>query len=297
MLEVHRRSSVVKVGDNLEDAEDGLLTCWYAPQLDLKIHGKLAVGDNVKISLQKGVRKYFIVDVSLRKSKFSRPGPKDRINKELVLAANVEQIVLVQTFNAPKFNPGILDRYLLVAHYSDLPIVLVMNKVDLKEEELEELEEYRELLEDIIYTSAMEEIGLEDLKGILRPGLNVVTGQSGVGKSSLIQKIVPGLNLRTTEVREKDGKGRHTTTSSSLYAVHDDAWVIDTPGIRELGLWKLPKDILPVIFPGFDKYVDQCKFTNCCHDHEPGCAIKEAVEAGEFSEQRYANYLRIYDSL
>ncbi len=291
VVEVHRRTALVRTSN------DEFIKCWYAANLDLKEYGRLAPGDMVTIAQDTDGDIKYITEVKDRMTKLSRPGPKDRINSELVLAANIDKVFIVCSGVPDQFNPGFLDRYLLVCAYSDLEMILVINKKDLYGEMDDALLEYAELAHKTVLTSAETGEGLEELRSEMQTGLSVLTGQSGVGKSSLIQALIPGLALKTKEVREADGKGKHATTVSTLYSLSEDAMVIDTPGIREIGLWKIEKESVAYYFPGFEDFLGNCRFSNCSHEQEPGCAIHGAVENGAISESRYDSYLRIIGSL
>ncbi|MGL1936940.1 MAG: ribosome small subunit-dependent GTPase A [Fibrobacterales bacterium] len=291
VVEVHRRTSVVRA------ASGEFFKCWYAANLNLREYGRLAPGDRVTIAQDVDGDTFYIIDLLERTTKLSRPGPRDRINSELVLASNIDKVLIVCSGVPDQFNPGFLDRYLLVCAYSELDMILVINKKDLYGELTPELLEYSELAQKTILTSAQSGEGIEELRTEMANGLSVLTGQSGVGKSTLIQALIPNLDLKTKEVRESDGKGKHATTVSTLYSLSEDAMVIDTPGIRELGLWKIEPESVAHYFPGFESLIGECRFSNCQHQREPGCAIIQAVEEGVISENRYSNYLRIVGSI
>ena len=269
-----------------------------------------AVGDRVLLGLVNdgddegdgvGSQKYCVVRVLPRKSELKRPGPRDSFYKQQTLAANIDQVVIVASVTQPEFNYGFMDRFLLAANLNDLPFVLVLTKMDLLpngEADLSsDIRDFMKIVDKVIPVSVKSGDGLDVLRNELLGKSSVFSGMSGVGKSTLINELVPDADLRTGDVRERDGKGRHTTTSSSLFDFPGGGFVIDTPGIRSIGLMDLEPETLAKIFPGFfegDHFT--CKFSNCKHLKEPGCAVRAAVESGEISEARYASYLRILNS-
>ena len=269
-----------------------------------------AVGDRVLLGLVNdgddegdgvGSQKYCVVRVLPRKSELKRPGPRDSFYKQQTLAANIDQVVIVASVMQPEFNYGFMDRFLLAANLNDLPFVLVLTKMDLLpngEADLSsDIRDFMKIVDKVIPVSVKNGDGLDVLRNELLGKSSVFSGMSGVGKSTLINELVPDADLRTGDVRERDGKGRHTTTSSSLFDFPGGGFVIDTPGIRSIGLMDLEPETLAKIFPGFfegDHFT--CKFSNCKHLKEPGCAVRAAVESGEISEARYASYLRILNS-
>ena len=269
-----------------------------------------AVGDRVLLGLVNdaedegdgvGSQKYCVVRVLPRKSELERPGPRDSFYKQQTLAANIDQVVIVASVTQPEFNYGFMDRFLLAANLNDLPFVLVLTKMDLLpngEADLSnDIRDFMKIVDKVIPVSVKSGDGLDVLRNELLGKSSVFSGMSGVGKSTLINELVPHAELRTGDVRERDGKGRHTTTSSSLFDFPGGGYVIDTPGIRSIGLMDLEPETLAKIFPGFfDDDHFTCKFSNCKHLKEPGCAVRAAVEAGKISEARYASYVRILNS-
>ena len=269
-----------------------------------------AVGDRVLLGLVNdgddegdgvGSQKYCVVRVLPRKSELKRPGPRDSFYKQQTLAANIDQVVIVASVTQPDFNYGFMDRFLLAANLNDLPFVLVLTKMDVLpngEADLSgDIRDFMKIVDKVIPVSVKNAESLDALRNELVGKSSVFSGMSGVGKSTLINALVPHAELRTGDVRERDGKGRHTTTSSSLFDFPGGGYVIDTPGIRSIGLMDMEPETLAKIFPGFfDDDLFTCKFSNCKHLKEPGCAVREAVESGKISEARYASYLRILNS-
>lgn len=303
VLEVHRRTCEVRL-DSIT------VTAMYRATTSKTLGEFPAVGDRVLLGLVNdgddegdgvGSQKYCVVRVLPRKSELKRPGPRDSFYKQQTLAANIDQVVIVASVTQPEFNYGFMDRFLLAANLNDLPFVLVLTKMDLLPNGYADLSsdirDFMKIADKVIPVSVKSGNGLDELRNELLGKSSVFSGMSGVGKSTLINKLVPNADLRTGDVRERDGKGRHTTTSSSLFDFPGGGFVIDTPGIRSIGLMDLEPETLAKIFPGFfeDDHFS-CKFSNCKHLKEPGCAVRTAVESGKISEARYASYVRILNS-
>jgi ribosome biogenesis GTPase / thiamine phosphate phosphatase len=240
-----------------------------------------------------------IESVEPRRSRFSRrqPGPRGTWRED-VMVANPDLVLPVFACDHPPPNPRLIDRFLVVAEYNEVPMVIVANKVDLvgTAAARERFDLYQRIGYDVVYTSARAEIGIEELRDRLAGKLSIVTGPSGVGKSTLLNALQPGLQLATGEVSSaEEGKGRHTTTHAELHPLEgpEGGYVADTPGIRELGLFEIPSTELAWCFPEFRDHIGSCAFNDCSHLHEPRCGLRAAVEAEAVSEERYDSYRRI----
>jgi ribosome biogenesis GTPase len=217
-----------------------------------------------------------------------------------VIAANLDLLVAVHSLQEPEINPARLDRFLLIAEAAEIPAAVVLNKLDLATSA--EIESARRIYDTtgypVILTSALLEKGIIDLRDMVTGKLSAFVGPSGVGKSTLLNRIQPDLQLRTAEISESTGKGRHTTTTAELLALRGGGWVADTPGLRELAIRDVAPQELEWLFPEFRSSLGQCRFSkNCTHREEIGCAILAALERGEIVPERYRSYRRVYDQL
>ncbi len=258
----------------------------------------LAVGDNVYFSLI-GKSEGAIEQVGVRRTILTRRGTGPRSRLQHIIAANVDQVVVVASAHEPTFRPRLIDRYLVAAEYGELEAVVCINKIDLDTEEsyLEALEMYRALDYPAVATSATAGVGLEDFRELLRDKTSVLAGQSGVGKSSLLTAVEPSLALKTVEVSSKTRKGQHATKNASLLNLSLGGYVIDTPGIRQFSLWDVPAVDLAGSYPEIAHFGMDCRFQPCSHVKEIDCAVKAALEAGEIFPTRYESYVSLYQEL
>ena len=257
----------------------------------------VAVGDDVLISAA-GENDGSIEEVRPRRSVLSRP-TVGREDSEHVLAANIDALVIVASVDSPPLKPGLIDRFLIAAQLGNLAPFIVINKMDLHLDQAsaEAIKIYQNLGFDLALTSAQEGTGLDHLARYLKDHRSILAGHSGVGKSTLLNRLLPGINLPAQEVSQVTGRGRHTTSHIEMFHLPDGGFVIDSPGLKVLGLWQAEKDGLDLYYPEMRSFRDQCRFTHCSHLREPDCAVRDAVLRGEISTLRYENYSHIYDSL
>jgi len=251
------------------------------------------IGDRVRISLRaeedgEGV----IEEVLERENRFARrqPGGRGRY-KEQVLVANLDWLFVVFSCSAPPFNPRLLDRYLVIAELDGIDVAIVANKVDQGWDA--RFDAYAGLGYPVHRTSAEDGTGMEALRERVSGGIAAFVGASGVGKSSLLNRLEPGLGAAVGALSETLDKGRHTTRVAELHSLEGGGWVADTPGIRELASFELPKERLDTCFPEMRAHLGACRFPDCAHIREPKCAVQEAVATGAISESRYESYVRI----
>ena len=262
----------------------------------------VAIGDHVRFT-DAGPGRGMIVEVLPRRSRFSRPAPvPGRRVFEQVIVSNPDQIVPIFAVANPTPHWGLLDRYLVAAEAAGLPSLIVITKLDLawKNRELEQdLETYRRIGYPVLQVCSATGEGIEELTSALRGKTSVLIGKSGVGKTSLLNAIQPGLGLRVKAVSAgEQGKGRHTTTHYEMFPLAFGGALVDTPGMREFGLWDVSTDELASLFPEMADHVGRCKFgLSCQHDREPGCAIRKAVMAGTVSPYRYQSYMKLREEL
>ncbi len=255
----------------------------------------LASGDEVRIEFAGETP--IVRGVAPRRTKLSRLAHVHSALEEQVIAANVDLLVIVASAARPNFKPGLVDRYLIAAQVGHIEPILVVNKIDLVHTEPEAVRLYREIGMRVIGTSCETGEGLDALRAALAGQLSVVAGHSGVGKSSLINALDPTLKLPVQEVSQYNEKGKHTTTNSRLFQLAGGIRIIDTPGARNLGVWNVSPEEVAYYFPEMAEFAAACRFRNCIHTHEPGCAVREAVETGAIPRARFDSYLRIRDSL
>ena len=290
---------------------------WYVVQnengefLNARILGKfkidgltstnpIAVGDVVTIEAENELEgSVTIIQIEDRKNYITRTSPANK-HKHHIIASNIDQSLLFATLKDPKTSLGFIDRFLITSEAYHVPSIIVFNKSDLyKEKELEKFAAVKSIYEKIGYKvmgmSIEKNNGVEEVKNLLKDKTTLLSGHSGVGKSSFINTIFPELLLKTQDVSGWSGKGLHTTTFAEMFDLPFGGHVIDTPGIRELGLVDIPKQELSHYFPEMRELINDCQFNNCMHMNEPGCAVKVAVQQGSIHIDRYISYCNILD--
>lgn len=277
---------------------------------DIAAERPVAVGDRVRVELHESVSgapsEGVVEEVLPRTSQLTRAAPDDRSGRVHVLAANIDRLVVVAALANPPLRPGLVDRFLVAAALADLPPLVVLNKVDLEGTPDEQgrpltralLEPWRAAGHEVLAASCATGEGVPQLRERLGRGVSLVVGHSGVGKSSLINAVCPGLDLRVGDVTDYHGRGRHTTTSARLVPLAGTGgWVVDSPGLREFALDDVAPSDLARLFPGFGGLPDACRFSDCRHRAEPACAVRAAVAQGHLDGERLETYLRVLDDV
>jgi ribosome biogenesis GTPase len=298
-----QRGMVIEVSSSLCRVQiDGrTLMCGIRGSLSAENTGYtnvVAVGDQVEI-IQEGTEQGIVEAVLPRHSALARPDPFYTHLRQ-VIVANADQLLIVASWRDPSFWPELVDRYLIAAERSNLRPVLCINKIDLADDITDchsALQPYRDVGYQVIMTSALEGQGIEQLQDHLAGQTTVLAGLSGVGKSSLLNAVDESLQLRTKTISDRSHAGRHTTTQVNLFRLQVGGYVVDTPGIREFGLSGLRQGELIRFYPEISDADGHCRFQDCSHTHEPGCAVKDAVRRGKLSKTRYDSYRAIYQTL
>lgn len=291
----------------------------YEAPLVSKVPGRLlekrldtdpvAIGDRVKISLLEVLENDTvrhtgqIEEILPRDRAFARQAPSaegrrasKQIDREQVIIANPDQVLFVFASANPDPHPKMLDRFLVIAERAHIPVIIVANKIDLVggvDEARKIFGIYETIGYRVIYASAKQGIGIEEIQSAILGKISALTGPSGVGKSSLLNAVQPGLGLAVKDVSEATTKGRHTTVASELYPVKGGGYIADTPGIRSIGLFNIEPSEIDGYFPEIMPFLEKCRFRDCLHEEEPGCAVRAAVADGAISEARYESYLRL----
>lgn len=266
--------------------------------LDIKTTNPIAVGDQVEIEKEPDQDTGIITALHPRRNYIIRKSVN--LSKQAqIIAANLDQAFLIVTLASPRTSLGFIDRFLVTAEAYAIPAKLIFNKLDLfSDEGLDILKQYQEIYEKAGYpcysVSAIEQTNLETIKELLKDQVTLVSGHSGVGKSTLINALLPGSQLKTGDISDWSDKGKHTTTFAEMFELPFGGYLIDTPGIRELGVFDIEKQELGRLFPEIRELMSDCKFHNCRHINEPGCAVLKAVENDEIEPSRYDSYLSIY---
>ncbi len=262
----------------------------------------IAVGDDVSFEMEDALEnKVMITELYPRRNYVNRISPA---NKRLhhIIASNMDQSLLVATLKDPRTSVGFIDRFLVTCEAFHIPAIVLFNKADIYgEKEMALFEDRKAMYEAVGYTvlltSVKTKAGIDLLRHALQGKMTLISGHSGVGKSSLINEILENENIRTSEVSEWSGKGMHTTTFAEMYDLPKGGRLIDTPGMREFAIADIPKQELSHYFPEMRAVMNDCQFNDCMHINEPGCAVKKAVVKGDIHEERYVSYLTILDSI
>src|SRR5665213_2861113 len=258
---------------------------------DITSTNPLAVGDLIDANKEEGEESIVITNIHERKNYITRQSPHNKY-KHHIVASNLDQSILLATLKDPKTSSGFIDRFLIASEAYHVPAIIVFNKIDLyKKKEVEKLEELQFIYEKngyrVLAMSVQQRIGVDEVKDILKNKITLISGHSGVGKSSFINIVFPEMLLKTQDVSEWSGKGLHTTTFAEMHDLPDGGKIIDTPGMREFALMDIEEHELSHYFPEMRILINDCRFNNCLHIEEPGCAVKQAVEEGKISAGRY----------
>ncbi len=269
-------------------AESGLYEC-KARGIFRKEKTKPLVGDDVEMDvLDEEEKTGNITDVLVRRNELIRPA-----------VANIDQALVVFAVTDPKPHFNLLDRFLVMMEYKEIPVILCFNKTDIAtESELEELAEiYRACGYPVVFTSAREGIHVDMVRQLLKGKTTAIAGPSGVGKSSLINLLQPHVQMETGDISRKIARGKHTTRHSELIAIDKESYIMDTPGFSSLYVGEMEKEELKYCFREFTPFEGRCRFQGCSHIHEPGCLVKAAVEEGQIHKNRYRDYVEMYQEL
>lgn len=259
---------------------------------------KVAVGDDVMVEHDADAATWTIVEILPRRSRLARRAPGNA-HAERIVVANVDQVVVVFAMVKPEPNAKMLDRFLIVAETNHVAARVVINKVDLASRRAAEamFAPYAALGYPVHFTSTITGDGLPELHEALRGRVSALTGPSGVGKSSLLNALYPGLDLRVGAISESVNKGRHTTVGALMHPLPDGGFVVDTPGLREVGLWGITARELDRCFPEFVPELEKCRFADCRHLSEPECGVRDALAAGGISRTRYESYVKLREEV
>lgn len=269
---------------------------------DITSTNPIAVGDIVDFDEENSVEGTVIITkIHDRKNHINRQSPRIKSQQHIV-AANIDQSLLIATIKEPRTSPGFIDRFLVACEMYHVPAIILFNKIDLyKEKEKAKFEKLKEVYENIGYkvaaVSLKEDQNLDGIKELLKDKVTLISGHSGVGKSTFINAILPHARIKTQDVSGWSGKGQHTTTFAEMFELPFGGKIIDTPGMKEFGLVDIERQELSGYFPEMRERLNDCQFNNCLHINEPGCAIKQAVIDGEIDEDRYVSYYNILESI
>ena len=273
------------------------IECIIPSEIAKNQRSTLAVGDRVMAEpIERGM--WRLTEILPRRTVLSRPDPLNP-RVERLIAANIDLVANIVSIKNPPLRPRLIDRFLIATQRGGAQPAICVNKIDLasdRDDALAPLRVYAELQIPVVVCSTKTGEGIDDLRALLRGKTSALVGHSGVGKSSILNALDATLSLATADVHKK-GTGRHTTTSSTLFDLGDDTYVIDTPGIREFGLWDITPAALRESFGEFEDAAESCRFNDCSHTHEPNCEVKARVERGEINRARYDTYVRLSEDL
>jgi len=266
-----------------------------------KTSNPIAVGDWVYFFIEDGADETVIIQEIVPRTNYLIRKSVHKTGQGQLLAANVDQAIFIMTYKFPKTSLGFLDRFLVTAEAFRIPVQIVFNKMDLlTEEEKDQVFEwaglYQELGYGILFTSIPNNEGIEEFKEMFQGKVSLMSGHSGVGKSSLLNIVAPDLNIKTKAISDFAQKGVHTTTYATMWELGENTYLIDSPGIKELGILEIEKDELAHYFPEMRALLGECKFNNCMHLSEPGCVVRAAVDEGEIAVTRYMSYLSMLEN-
>lgn len=270
-------------------------------KIKIKSTNPLAVGDYVDFEVESEEENTaIIVDIHERRNYLVRQSTRKRWHKH-VIAANIDLAIVMATVKQPRTSPGFIDRFLVSAESFEIPALVLFNKHDLLDEDEKEYQEqyeklYRSLGYQSMHISALNKDGMDELYEVLKGKKSLIAGHSGVGKSTLINTLVPEAQQETKEISSFANKGVHTTTYAEMFILGNGIFLIDTPGIKELGIMDVEEAELGMFFPEIKKYQENCKYYNCTHLHKPGCAVIEAVEQSKIAIPRYKSYISMMEN-
>lgn len=285
----------------VKNAEGEVIKCrlkgiFRLDESKFKDSNPVAVGD--RVDLERGdTDDWVIAEIEERENYIVRSSPKHKGARQII-AANIDQVLLIATMANPRTSTGFIDRFLLTAEAYHIPTVIIFNKQDLLDTKTQKKQDYVANIYNSIgyktlFVSALQKEQLDEVRAIMKDKTSLIAGHSGVGKSTLMNAIQPNLNLRTLEVSRITGKGMHTTTFAEMHPLTFGGSVIDTPGIREFGIKDFKPEEISHYYIEMREVLNNCRFNNCLHENEPGCAVKQAYLEGKISEERYTNYLNI----
>lgn len=269
--------------------------------LDASLRGRMKRGHKMRVLVGDDVLleehpdgSLTIEEIKERRTVLKRRTP-GKTRRTRTVAANLDQVIVVGAADRPRWDPQLMDRFLVVAEANGLSATVVVNKADLNKDAESLGEAYRTAGYEVLVTSVPNALGVDRLRRQLTGRVSLLTGATGVGKSSLLNAVQPGLSLRTAEVSRRSGAGRHTTTSAEMFPLNDGGFVVDTPGLRDIGLWAVDPMELGAAFPEFAQWIPSCRFDNCRHVQEPRCAVSDAAASGKISQTRLDSYRRLLE--